>query len=72
MVRGALDFGMSPMESRRNMETPGMMKVGAERIILDMEVYRTATSAHFLDIPISSPFSSWILMPLLISPMRMQ
>ena len=67
-----MDFGMSPMESRRNMETPGMMKVGAERIILDMEVYRTATSAHFLDIPISSPFSSWILMPLLISPMRMQ
>ena len=67
-----MDFGMSPMESRRNIETPGMMKVGAERIILDMDVYRTATSAHFLETPISSPFSSWILMPLLISPMRMQ
>ena len=67
-----MDFGMSPMESRRNIDTPGMMNVGAERIILDMDVYRTATSAHFLEIPISSPFSSWILIPLLISPMRMQ
>ena len=72
MVRGTLDFGMRPMESRNNMDTPGMMKVGAERVILDIEVYRTATSAHFLEIPISSPFSSWILMPLLISPIRMQ
>jgi len=67
-----LDFGMSPMESRTNIETPGIMKVGAERINLDIEVYRTATSAHFLEIPISSPFSSRTLIPLLISPMRMQ
>jgi hypothetical protein len=38
MVRGALDFGRSPMESRRNMDPPGMMNMGAERIILDREV----------------------------------
>jgi len=38
MVLGPLLLGMSPILSRANIDTPGMMNVGAERTILEAEV----------------------------------
>jgi hypothetical protein len=37
-VLGALDFGMSPILSRANMDNPGIKKIGADNTILDNDV----------------------------------
>jgi hypothetical protein len=37
-MRGALDLGMRPTLSRKNIESPGIINIGVERAILEKEV----------------------------------
>lgn len=53
-------------------ETPGIIKIGRGKNILETDVWTTAFSAHFFEIPMSFPSPSYILMPLFISPILMQ
>ena len=71
-VLGPLALGIILNLSRRAIDTPGRIKIGKESAILEKEVCKTAFLAHSYEIPIASPCSSNIFIPLFISPILMQ